>query len=98
MKRILIKDDDVDHINDWLRLDDDEKEFLIELAKKYGAREKRDSVYSLFKMQADISQMITERSHVKAFLAFILKLSAYVVALTTIVTMISAALYYWRSK
>lgn len=98
MRRIQVKDEDVDHINDWLRLDDEEKEFLIELAKKFGAREKRDSIFSLLKMQAEISQMITERSHVKAFLGFVLKLSMYVVALTALFSAASAIVYYWRGK
>lgn len=98
MRRIRVKDEDVEIINSYLRLSREEKEFLHEFLKKLGASEKRESLYELIKRQSEISQLLAERSHLRAFGRTILKISGYVAALTTIAAGVATFLRMWGDR
>lgn len=98
MRRINVKDEDVEIINSYLRLSREEKEFLNEFLRKFGNMDRRESLYELIKVQSEISQLLAERGHLKAFGRTILKISGYVAALTTIAAGIATFIRMWGTK
>lgn len=63
MQRIILSDEDAEHIKDWQRLTSEEKEALNKVAKLLGNEEKRKSFYTLLEAQSKISELLAVSNH-----------------------------------
>lgn len=90
--RIMLSDDDLEHIRMWQKLSPDGKEALNELGKTLSDDDKEASLYELIKLQTKISELLALVGHVKFFGRFLLKLAMYAGAITAIAGAIKV---YW---
>jgi 2-C-methyl-D-erythritol 4-phosphate cytidylyltransferase len=65
-KRVVIElsADDFDHLRDWQRLSNDEKEAITKIAKALGSEDRRKSFYSLLEAQSTINNLVVTANHI----------------------------------
>lgn len=64
MPKIILSDEDAEHIKDWQRLSYDEKEAITKIAKLLGNEDRRKSFYTLLENQIKISELLTTAQHI----------------------------------
>jgi hypothetical protein len=55
---------DLDHLRDWQRLSNDEKEAITKIAKALGSEDRRKSFYSLLEAQSTINNLVVTANHI----------------------------------
>lgn len=88
MQRIIVSDQDADHIRTWQRLSDDEKEAITKMAKLFGDEKKRKSLYTLLEAQLEISNALATLGHLGWFGRMFLKAGVIAGVMISIATFI----------
>lgn len=83
MQRIVLSDKDAEHIRDWQRLSDEEREAMNKVAKILGNEDKRKSFYALLEAQVEISNLLAVANHFNWASRMILKAGAIAAVVLT---------------
>lgn len=75
-RKVQLTDEDIDHIRAFQRLDRDEKEVLIKVAKHLGDEDRRKSFYYLIENQIKIGEILAIHAHLSWFGRMFIKAGA----------------------